>query len=134
MAAKGGVEYLGMVPAKLTVAPGTTVKFAMTKGSYEPHTATFGPGDINDANSYIGAIAKSFESPAIDPRAIYPSDVTPVSMSSTLHGNGFWNSGVLDADSKSPVPGDASVKFDAPGTYAYYCVIHPFMSGSVTVQ
>ncbi|MBE2318806.1 hypothetical protein DVA67_022715 [Solirubrobacter sp. CPCC 204708] len=134
VAAKGGVEYLGMVPANLTVAPGTTVKFAMTKGSYEPHTATFGPGDITDPNSYIGAIAKSFESPAIDPKAIYPSDVTPVSMSPTLHGNGFWNSGVLDAASGTPLPGEASVKFDTPGKYTYYCVIHPFMVGSVTVQ
>ena len=27
---------------------GTTVKFQMTKGSYEAHTATFGPGNIED--------------------------------------------------------------------------------------
>jgi plastocyanin len=134
VAAKGGVEHMGMVPASLTVKPGTTVKFAMSKGSYEPHTATFGPGDITDPNSYLGAIAKSFESPAPDPRAIYPSDVTPVSISSTLHGNGFWNSGVLDAASGTPLPGDASVKFDTPGTYTYYCIIHPFMRGSVQVQ
>ena len=48
VAAKGGVEYFGMVPAALTVAKGTTVKFQMTKGTYETHTATFGPGDIED--------------------------------------------------------------------------------------
>ena len=29
---------------------------------------------------------------------------------------------------------ESSVKFDTPGTYAYYCLIHPFMVGSVTVQ
>ena len=28
---------------------------------------------------------------------VYPSDVTPVSLSPTTHGNGFWNSGVMDA-------------------------------------
>jgi plastocyanin len=132
--AKGGVEYLGMVPSSLTVKPGTTVKFAMGKGSFEPHTATFGPGDITDPNSYLGAIAKSFESPAIDPRGLYPSDVTPVSLSPTTHGNGFWNSGALDALAASPLPGEASVKLDTPGTYKFYCVIHPFMQGSVTVQ
>jgi plastocyanin len=134
VAGKGGVEQLAMVPANLTVKPGTTVKFVMSKGSYEPHTATFGPGDITKADSYIGAIAKSFESPAVDARAVYPSDTSLVSMSPTLHGNGFWNSGALDAVSATPLPGDASVKFDTPGTYTYYCVIHPFMSGSVTVQ
>lgn len=134
VAAKGGLEYLGMVPASLTVKPGTTVKFTMTKGSFEPHTATFGPGDAGDPSSYIGTITKSFESPAIDPRGLYPSDVTPVSLSPTTHGNGFWSTGVLDAYGETPQPMDASVKFDTPGTYKYLCVIHPFMQGSITVQ
>jgi plastocyanin len=129
------VEYFGMVPAKLTVAPGTTVKFRMTKGSYEAHTATFGPGKIDDPSSYLGGIAASFESPSIDPKGTYPSDVTPVSLSPTTHGNGFWSSGVLDADSKTQqLPGTSSVKFDTAGTYKYYCLIHPFMVGTVTVQ
>jgi plastocyanin len=136
VAAKGGVEYFGMVPAALTVAKGTTVKFQMTKGSYEAHTATFGPGNIEDPSSYLGGIAASFESPSIDPKGVYPSDVgaAPISLSPTTHGNGFFNTGVLDADSKSPLPGSASVKFDTAGTYTYYCLIHPFMRGTVTVQ
>jgi plastocyanin len=134
MAAKGGVEYLGMVPSALTVAKGTTVKFQMSKGTYEAHTATFGPGNIEDPKSYLGAIAASFESPAIDPRGAYPSDVTPVSLSPTTRGNGFWNSGVLDVVKASPLPDSSSVKFDTPGTYTYYCLIHPFMRGTVTVQ
>jgi plastocyanin len=29
--------------------------------------------------------------------------------------------------------GSYSVTFNKPGTYAYYCQIHPFMTGSVTV-
>jgi plastocyanin len=134
VAGKGGVEYFGMAPSNLTVAPGTTVKFQMTKGSYEAHTATFGPGNIEDPASYLGGIAASFESPAIDPKGTYPSDVTPVSISPTLHGNGFWSSGVLDAASASPLPGSSSVTFNTPGSYKYYCLIHPFMVGTVTVQ
>jgi len=135
VAAKGGVEYFGMVPSNLTVAHGTTVKFQMTKGSYEAHTASFGPGNIEDPSSYLGGIAASFESPAIDPKGVYPSDVTPVSLSPTTHGNGFWSSGVLDASSATKVlPESSSVKFDTPGTYKYYCLIHPFMVGTVTVQ
>jgi plastocyanin len=133
-AGKGGVEYFGMVPSNLTVAPGTTVKFKMTSKSYEAHTATFGPGDINDPKSYLGGIAASFESPQIDPKGVYPSDVAPVAVNPALHGNGFWNSGVLDADSKSILPATSSVKFDTPGTYTYYCLIHPFMQGTITVQ
>ena len=68
-----------MVPSKVTVAPGTTVKFTMGKGSYETHSASFGPGVITYGASYMGAIGKSFESPAIDPRVLYTSDVTAVS-------------------------------------------------------
>jgi plastocyanin len=71
VAAKGGVEYFGMAPSNLTVAAGTTVKFQMTKGSYEAHTVTFGPGKIDDPSSYIGGIAASFESPSIDPKGTY---------------------------------------------------------------
>jgi plastocyanin len=134
VAGKNGLEYFGMVPAALTVAKGTTVKFQMTKGSYEAHTASFGPGDISDPNSYIGGIAASFESAQIRGEGVYPSDLTPVSLSPATHGNGFWSSGALDADGKSPLPESASVKFDTAGTYTYYCLIHPFMRGTVTVQ
>jgi plastocyanin len=134
VSAKGGVEYFGMAPSTLTVPAGTTVKFQMTKQSYEAHTATFGPGNIEDPASYLGGIAASFESPAIDPKGTYPSDVTPVSISPTLHGNGFWSSGVLDAASASPLPGSSSVTFGTPGSYKYYCLIHPFMVGTVVVQ
>ncbi|HWK26037.1 MAG TPA: plastocyanin/azurin family copper-binding protein [Solirubrobacter sp.] len=135
VAAKGGVEYFGMVPANLTVPAGTTVKFQMTKGSYEAHTATFGPGNPEtEPSSYLGVLAASFEAPALDPRAAYPSDVTAVAVNPALHGNGFWNSGALDAIKASPQPESSSVKFDTPGTYTYYCLIHPFMRGTVTVQ
>jgi len=134
VAAKGGVEYFGMVPAALTVAKGTTVKFQMTKGTYETHTATFGPGDIEDPSSYLGGIAASFESPSIDPRGAYPSDTSLVSLSPATHGNGFFNSGALDLVKASPLADSSSVKFDTPGTYKYYCLIHPFMVGTVSVQ
>ena len=70
--------------------------------------------------------------PAVSPAA--PGDTSLVSLSPTTHGNGFWNSGVLDANSKSPLPESSSVKFDTAGTYTYYCLIHPFMRGTVTVQ
>jgi plastocyanin len=137
VAGKKGNELLAMSPANLTVAPGTTVKFQMSKGSYEAHTATFGPGDAErEPQSYLGAIAATFAGPAPDARAVYPSEPpgTMASLSPSLHGNGFWNSGALDKDGASPLPDSASVTFDTPGTYTYFCMIHPFMRGTVTVQ
>ena len=134
--AKGGVEYFGMVPATLTVPVGTTVRFAMSPRSYETHTATFGPGNPDDPNSYLGAIVASFQGPGpFDPRAVYPSEPgTTATYTSTLHGNGFWNSGALDASPLTALPAFNTVTFGAAGTYAYICAIHPFMRGTVVVQ
>ena len=58
----------------------------------------------------------------------------PIDGEAATHGNGFWNSGALDSNSKSPLPANASLKFDTAGTYTFYCLIHPFMRGTVTVQ
>jgi len=133
-----GVEYFGMLPGSITVPVGTTLKFTMTKGSYEAHTATFGPGNpLTEPTSYLGVMAKSFEgAPLLDQRALYPSDKPPAvaSLTPALHGNGFWNSGAIDAADATPLPLANAVKFDAPGTYPYYCIIHPFMKGEVVVQ
>ena len=42
---------------------------------------------------------------------------------------------MLDASQRDQaLPESSSVKFDTPGTYKYYCLIHPFMVGTVTVQ
>jgi plastocyanin len=137
--AKGGVEYFGMLPAKLTVPTGTTVTFAMSPRSYEVHTASFGTGNPNtDPNSYLGQIAASFQgAPTLDPRGVYPSQAPgtpPAAYSGGLHGNGFWNSGVLDQSPASPQPASNTVTFGTAGTYDYYCLIHPFMRGQVIVQ
>jgi plastocyanin len=136
-AGAGGVEHLGMVPSSLTVPAGTTLRFQMTPGSYEPHTATFGPGDPeNDANSYLGQLAASLNMPFINGAVTYPSEPPGATgtLTPALHGNGFWNSGILDASTASPLPNSSSVTFGAPGAYAFYCLIHPFMKGTITVQ
>jgi plastocyanin len=137
VAGKGGVELFAMVPAKSTVPVGTTLTFRMAPGTYEDHTATFGPGDPEkEPTSYLGAIAKSFEGPSLDQKGVYPSEApgTTATLVPTLHGNGFWNSGVMDGSSATPLPASNKVTFGAPGTYNFYCIIHPFMKGTVVVQ
>jgi plastocyanin len=139
-AGKRGVDYFGMVPRNLTVPAGTTVEFKMHPGSRETHTATFGPGNADpqkDPSSYLAQLASTFEGPGpFDARATNPSD--PPSAVATLtaasHGNGFWSSGLLDAEASSPLPVAAKVTFGQAGTYNYYCLLHPFMAGTVTVQ
>jgi plastocyanin len=135
-----GVEYYGFVPGSLTVPVGTTVNFRMTTGSYEEHTATTGPGNPDqDPNSYLGQIAASFQGPPpFSPLGIYPSEPSggaAANLTPTFHGNGFWSTGALDASNSTPtLPASNSVKFAAPGTYEFYCMIHPFMHGTIKVQ
>jgi plastocyanin len=134
---KGGVSFFGFKPATLTVPTGTTLNFRMAARS-EVHTATTGPGNPEtEPNSYLGQIAASVQRPVFDPRLVYPSQPpgTLGVLTPALHGNGFWNSGGLDEDSTTQtVPPSSSVTFGAPGTYAVYCLIHPFMKATVTVQ
>jgi plastocyanin len=136
-AGKFGVEYFSFFPGKTTVPVGTTLKFQITPQSFETHTATTGPGGpIDNPTSYLGVIAQSFFSAQFVPQGIYPSD--PFGTTGTLtpqsHGNGFWNSGALDNVKASPQPNSNSVTFTAPGTYEFYCMVHPQMHGTVVVQ
>lgn len=134
---KGGVELYAMLPATQTVAVGTALKLSMSALTLEDHTTTFGPGDPeHDPGSYLGRLAASFNSPVFAPEAVYPSQPpgTTAGLSPTLHGNGFWNSGVMDASTATPLPSSNSVTFTTPGTYTFYCLIHPFMKGVVVVQ
>ncbi len=131
-----GVEFFGYLPTTTTVPAGTTVRFQMSPKSYESHTATTGPGDpIKDPNSYLSIIAASFFSPQFVPQGVYPSQPfgAVASLTPTSHGNGFWNSGALDVVASSPQPASASVTFSAPGTYQFYCMVHPQMHGTVIV-
>jgi plastocyanin len=40
----------------------------------------------------------------------------------------------MDASGTTPLPNSNSVTCTAPGTYTFYCLIHPFMKGTVIVQ
>jgi plastocyanin len=136
-AGKGGVESYNFFPASSTVKVGTTVTFRMPTGSTEVHTSTAGPGNPEtEPTSYLGNLANSINGPAPLGAAIYPSEQpggTPASLSSTLHGNGFWSSGLLDTSTSTPLAASNQVTFGAPGTYTFYCLIHPFMKATVTV-
>jgi plastocyanin len=134
-----GEERYAMLPDKLTVAPGTRVNFRMSPGSFEAHTATAGPGNPDDKTSYVGSMAATFQgAPTFDPRGAYPSEAPgapAAGMSPVLHGNGFWNSGILDSSTATPQLGSSNaVTFNTPGTYVFHCLIHTNMAATITVQ
>lgn len=135
---KHGEELFAFVPDALTVPVGTTVTFRMHPASYDIHTATTGPGNPeSEPNSYLGQLAKKFAEDPVPPgQAVFRSEQPPTQATLTplLHGNGFWNSGLMDTSAKSPLASSDSVKFGAAGTYDFYCMVHPFMHARITVQ
>jgi plastocyanin len=133
------VEYYGMLPGSLTVKRGTTLTFRMGPKVTDVHTAAFGtddPGAQPPGAGYLTTLAKTFEGAGpFDPRAVWPSDPPGVTaaLSPTTHGNGFWNSGVMDTVKGGPLPPSGKLTFNTPGTYRYYCLIHTNMVGTITV-
>ncbi len=131
-----GAEILAMYPGAMTVPTGTTLTFVMSRFSVEAHTATTGPGDPwTDPSSFLGKISESIRiSPPFDQAGVYPSDPRgdPALLTPSLHGNGFWNSGFMDRADSTPQPKTSQVKIVAPGTYTFYCMLHPFMKVVVT--
>jgi plastocyanin len=128
-AASNGVEDFAMFPITLHVKTGTVVTFSMSQHSRETHTATFGP------QAYLTNLAHGFENPTLPPEGVYPSDpVQPIALDTTSHGNGFANTGALDEVKATPPPTSGQIKFTAPGTYNFICLIHPFMQGQVVVK
>jgi plastocyanin len=133
---RSGVEVLAMYPGVMTVPVGTVLTFSMSRLSLAAHTATTGPGDPQtEPNSFLGKISASIrETPPFDQAGVYPSDPrgVPALLTPALHGNGFWSSGFMDDTGLTPQPKRSQVKIVAPGTYTFFCMLHPFMKTVVT--
>ena len=87
--------------------------------------------------SYLDEHAKTFFGPVFEPFVTFRSEApgTPISLDGTNHGNGYVNTGVLDANPTTPFPKSERVTFTKPGTYAYYCAVHGNdMKGEIVVQ
>ena len=131
-AGPGGAELFAMFPSTLHVKVGTVVTFSMSRDTREVHTVTFG------SQAYLTTLAHGLLSdPLLTQQDLYPSDLPalgPIALSSTSHGNGFANLGGLDRDGSTPLPASGQIRFTAPGTYSYVCLIHPFMRGTIVVR
>jgi plastocyanin len=126
-----GVEALRMFQGVTHVKVGTTITFAMAKGSLETHTAAFGP------KPYLKTLAEGFDMPIIDARASFrssPPASGPIVLDQSAHGNGFANTGALADYKGSTLPPLDKITFTQKGTYRFECLVHPFMHGVVVVD
>ena len=92
-------------PGAVYVQPGDTVKW--TFPWQEPHSVTFG-SPAGDPSVLVGGANPSFD------------------------GAGFISSGLIFGGAAST--DTYSVTFPKKGTYAYFCILHPAMTGSVVVR
>jgi plastocyanin len=131
---RSGATVFRFFPQNPTYKVGDTVTLQMPAQSTEVHTFTFGPTNGKDA--YNDQLAAGLLGEVFDPRGAYPSEPPPVGIptyAGTNHGNGFYNSGLLDQDAATPLPASTKLTFGAPGTFSLICLIHPFMTNTVTV-
>ena len=139
-----GTAIFKFFPEDPSFRVGDVVTLRMSPRSTEVHTITFGPS--NGQNAYNDLLATNFITPVMggggpptlvfEPRAAYPSEnpgAGQATYAATTHGNGFLNTGVMDADPDTPSPASMTVRFTGAGTFTYICVIHPFMRDTVTV-
>ena len=134
-------QFSAYFPAEVRVSGGDTVRFR-NRSTEAPHTITFGV--LADRSNQPAILTDSGENPVV----VKPCDIDdePTEKLSKCDaeqlkpydGSGYWNSGYLNPSTapKSAGPQNVSVKLadDIPaGNYTYVCILHPFMSGAITV-
>jgi plastocyanin len=131
---------LRFFPATKSIPVGGTLTLALSKNTTEIHTFAFGPADYlkTQADGFVTPDTSGGAGPptlVFNPVIGFPSDPPPVLPPHTgaILGNGFFSTGVLDQDSKTPNPSSVPVTFSKAGTYSYICLIHPEMKGQIVV-
>jgi plastocyanin len=128
---KGVVSWFRFFPAVRTIKAGQSVRFSISSKS-EIHTVTFGPETYRD-NLEQNLILGGPVGPIFNPQIFLPSDQPLPAYDGTNHGNGYFNTGIMDTNPQSPVPRTTTVTFTKAGTYVFECTIHPGMEGTIKV-
>jgi plastocyanin len=108
------VAVLEFMPSELKVAVGTPVTWTW-KGAIEPHSVTFVPEGTEPPNE-----------------TSFGDYLTRTDPSGPYDGTTLANSGLEPLLPGADAP-DFTMTFGAPGSYTYYCIIHPKMIGTVDV-
>jgi plastocyanin len=129
---KGVVSWFRFFPAVRSIKVGQSVTFSISSQS-EIHTVTFGPEAYRDdleKNLILGGPV----GPIFNPQIFLPSDKPPLpAYDGANHGNGYFNTGIMDTNPNTPVPRTNTVTFTKAGTYVFECTIHPGMEGTIKV-
>jgi plastocyanin len=134
---RGAVAWFKFFPSVRTIPVGGTIRFTVSSKS-EIHTMTFGPKAYRDANESAVIVTPQPSGPPLfqlNPLIFLPSDPpgTLPAYDGANHGNGYFNTGPVDNDPRTPDPPSATVRFTKAGSYAFECLIHPGMEATIRV-
>ena len=119
--AADGLEVQAFLPQDIIVREGDTITWNFT--SLEPHTVTF----LSGGEPPQEVISLPSGGLAYNPEAVYPTG------GPEYDGSGLVNSGVVIFDNQAGQGLTYSLTLTQAGTYQYVCLIHPAMTGTVTV-
>ena len=126
---EGKVEYLRFVPqSSLSINVGDTVTWDWGRTG-APHTVTF----LSGAEAPPGIVPEP--QAGGPPILLINPEVAAPSGGSAYSGTGVFSSGLLLGPNGPPgVPTTYSLTFNEPGSHKYLCMLHPFMTGTITVR
>jgi plastocyanin len=135
------LQVSAFFPGQLRASAGDTITFT-NRSTEAPHTITFGV--LPDRSNQPKLLTQEGENPSAFGRCYgkgKPKPTLTTCASTTLPaftGKGYWNSGLLQPASAPEGAGPKSVSVKIAettpkGEYAFVCVLHPFMNGSVSV-
>src|SRR4051794_33997398 len=130
-----------MYPKTRTVSVNQPAPFTRAGESRsEVHPVTLGPEKVRASleKNFFGPLP-GISPPTLGllPLGVSPSDPpssSPATYDGANHGNGFWNSGLLDNDRASPFPASVTLTFTKAGTYDFECIVHEHMDGRLVVR
>jgi plastocyanin len=134
-------QFSAFFPAEIRAGAGDSIKFR-NRATEAPHTITFGVKA--DRSNQPPIILPDGENPVVTgPCDIDDEPTTKLTKCegdelTPYEGAGYWNSGFLQPKPapKSAGPKQVTLKIAdniAAGEYTYVCILHPFMSGQLTV-
>lgn len=138
---KDKFQFSAYFPAALSVRAGDTIKFR-NRSTEAPHTITFGVKA--DRSNQPPILTDEGESPVVtEPCDIDDEPTAKLTKCKRkglrpYDGTGYWNSGFLypKPAPKQAGPKTVTMKLAAdiqPGDYSYVCILHPLMTGKISV-
>lgn len=143
-----GITLLSFFPRTRRIRVGTTVTFEMSPRSLSFHTVSFGPARYLDARRRqfepVGTGPGPTPHIRLNPIVFFGTEPTklgsdPASPTPAYdgrnHGNGLMSLIAMDIDRTpaSPNPSAVRVRFTRPGRFAYVCLVHRGMRGTIVV-